>query len=91
MTSVPWMEGAKVQRVFQEGTPYTSIVSNASPTVTYLCIAAPGTGAVAGSAEPVWLISKITINGDATYTEWANGDAKTFNKIARDMASYDYS
>lgn len=89
MTATPWIEGSKYQKVFFDATPFT-VISKVVGTTTYVCLALPGTGTGAGSAEAVWLIYRTRYDGDVTYTEWAEGDAKNFNKTARDMESYTY-
>jgi hypothetical protein len=82
---VPWIEGAKLQRIFNENTPLAKIIDDDGAGTTYVCEATPGTG----SAESAWRIQKIVVLGNVTTIGYPNGNAK-FIYIARDMASYTY-
>jgi len=64
------------------------IVYNGDNQAEYVCEAKPGSS----KSDAVWRIFKIVYdgNGNATDIQWANG-TKSFDKVANDYASYNYS
>lgn len=75
----------QVDIISQPETNYASLIDEASPSVTYICTASPGTQA----DEPHWRIQKITKSGSVTRTQYPNGQ-NTFTFVADDRATYDY-
>lgn len=68
------------------GALYATRIDEASASVTYV-----GKAEVGGSpASLVWQIQRITISGDLTTIEWADGDS-LFNNRWNDRASLTYS
>lgn len=62
-----------------------TLVDVASATVTYTCEAPLGTA----TSSPAWRVSRATISGNVTLTEWAGGGA--WDQIADNRTSLTYS
>ncbi len=65
---------------------YSTIIDEASSTVTYIGKAEPGTS----TSSANWLISKVTISGTVTSSLYADG-VSTFTAVWNDRASLSYS
>lgn len=61
-------------------------VDSGDSTITYVAAAKPGSLTSAAS----WQIRRITVTGDATAIEWADGDSQ-FNNVFDDRESLSYS
>jgi hypothetical protein len=69
------------------GSPaFATRIDEASATVTYVAKAEPGTL----NDEAGWQIQRITVSGNVTSIEWADGNAG-FDNVWNDRASLTYS
>lgn len=65
---------------------FTKLIDEPSSTVCYIGRASIGTA----TSESLWQIKRISVSGNITSVEWANGD-DAFNQIWDNRASLSYS
>ena len=84
-TALPFIRGdsnsdnEKFQRVFREATPLTKIVQLVGST-QYIAETDPTVSPSAGTADPVWRMSRLTNSGGVQKLSYAKQDARFVHK-----------